>query len=334
MPKDEKVASLILSCESSIQGLFTRCQQKKPHYSVTYEQFRERIEKTVHKYLIADDSDLPSIEEVKKFIEELFVDDLYLALACANGDEQAWWDFDREYRAYLERLANSMTRVQSDAEEAICNLYNDLFGTSIQEGRRNSKFLSYSGRGALRAWLKTIIWHSIVDLHRASEDQVSFEEIVEQLGEGHAHTTIKRTDAEVETKIVDRMTREKYLRLALSAMEQAFAQLEDYEKLLLFYYYVENLKLREIAKLVEVPTSPLRNWFRRHSEKGSRIHESTIMRWLEKTYRKLFNLFQSELHRTENLKPSEIEACLNIIANELPNLSLREKLQVRDERIV
>ncbi len=331
MLKDEKLVSFFLSCEATIQTLFTRCLEKKPQYSVTYEQFRERVEKTIYKYLIADNKDLPSIEETKNFIQALFAEDLYLALACANGDEQAWWDFDKEYRVYLERLANSMTRIQSDAEEAICNLYNDLFGTSIQEGRRNSKFISYSGRGSLRAWLKTIIWHSIVDLHRASEDLISFEEIIEQLGEGYAHITIKKADTEVETKIVDRMTTEKYLKLALFAMDQAFNQLEDYEKLLLFYYYVENLKLREIARLVELPSSPLRNWVRRHSEKRTRIHESTIMRWLEKTYLKLLNLFQLELRRTENLKPSEIEACLNVIVNELPSLSLKEKLRVLDE---
>jgi RNA polymerase sigma-70 factor len=319
------ITDLIDKCETQIHEIFSSCHQKKPNYSVNYQQFRERIEKTVRKYLLTEEL-APTLKEVKDLIDQIHADDLYLALACINGDECAWWDFDAEYRPYLEKLARSLTNTHGDAEEIVANLYTELYGISIHEGRRNSKFLTYSGRGTLRGWLRTIIWHSTVDLHRASEGIVSLEEIVQQVGEGVAHNIMNKTKEDTEQEMIETLNRKRYLKIALQAIEKVFANLEDYEKLILYYYHVENLKLREIAKIVELPSSPLRNWFKRHSEKSTRVHESTIMRWLDKTYSKILKLFRAELAKAQELKLKEIEICLELIAQELPKFSLEEKL--------
>lgn len=70
------------------------------------------------------------------------------------------------------------------------------------------------------------------------------------------------------------------------------------------YYHVDNLKLREISRLVENESSPLRGWFQRKSatrdQPGSKIHESTVMRWLEKSYAKVLQLFRDELTKVLN----------------------------------
>src|SRR5439155_3620072 len=87
--------------------------------------------------------------------------------------------------------------------------------------------------------------------------------------------------------------------------------------LLLQYYHVNNLKLREIARLVENEGSPLRGWFQRKSstrekEPGSRIHESTVMRWLERSYVKVSNTFRDELKTTHGLNADEIDICMKL----------------------
>ena len=46
----------------------------------------------------------------------------------------------------------------------------------------------------------------------------------------------------------------------LAAPDTSMSALADHEKLLLLYYHVEGLKLREIARLVEESASPLRRW--------------------------------------------------------------------------
>jgi len=47
----------------------------------------------------------------------------------------------------------------------------------VVDGERISKFSTYSGRGSIRGWLRTVIWHSLVDLHRAGHDEVSLDEL-------------------------------------------------------------------------------------------------------------------------------------------------------------
>src|SRR5207245_8477165 len=94
-------------------------------------------------------------------------------------------------------------------------------------------------------------------------------------------------------------------------------------RLLLMYYHIEGLKLREIARIIENPTSPMRRWFKRSTsgdnsrKRSERIHESTIMRWLERAYRKVLQAFHAELQNRHGLKQAEIELCIAIAAGDL-----------------
>jgi hypothetical protein len=168
-------------------------------------------------------------------------------------------------------------------------------------------------------------------LHRASHDEVSLDEMTETVGEGAAHATFAEAPAGGEDQMISHITKERFRRATLSAIENAFAGLEAHEKLLLLYYHVENLKLREIARLVENESSPLRGWFQRKSaarEKtpSSRIHESTIMRWLEKSYAKVLRDFRAELESEHRLKNEEIEICLELATEDLANSHLYRNL--------
>jgi hypothetical protein len=117
------------------------------------------------------------------------------------------------------------------------------------------------------------------------------------------------------------------------SLESAFSQLDEHEKLLLLYYHVEQLKLREIARLVENDGSPLRRWFQRkvqgRSENtGGRIHESTVMRWLDKSYSKVLQLFKSELESTHDLSEAEVELCLDLVTQDLSDNNIFQHLAV------
>jgi hypothetical protein len=131
--------------------------------------------------------------------------------------------------------------------------------------------------------------------------------------------------------MIDHIARERYRKATVSAIETAFASLDDHEKLLLLFYHVENLKLREIARLVENEGSPLRGWFQRKSQTRSenpagRIHESTIMRWLEKSYARVLQLFRAELSEKSNLTREEIEICMGLATQDLAGNNLFRNL--------
>ncbi len=326
-PENTQFAAIIVECEPVMDEIFTRCGESAPNFGVREDCFKNSLRKSVQRYLLTNSSEDAPPQEIKDFLRQIQADDLFMALACANGSERAWWEFDQQHRAYLERVARHLASTEIDAQEVIDTVYIELYGTRVVDGERVSKFATYSGRGSLRGWLRTVIWHSLVDLHRASHNEVSLDEMTENLGEGYVHSTFAAANLGGEDQMIDQIAKDRYRKATLAAIENAFAGLDNHEKLLLLYYHVENLKLREIARLVENTASPLRGWFQRKSatreqNPASRIHESTIMRWLEKSYTKVLKMFRTELQTIHNLGENEIEICMELATQDLasPNL--------------
>ncbi len=323
--------NLIKECEPLMAEIFGRCTETAPNFAVRQETFKESLTKTARRF-IGSVSAAPTAVELKDFLTQIQADDLFLALACASGNERAWWEFDHHHRSYMERVSRHLAKTDADAQEVIDTVYVELYGTRVVDGARVSKFATYSGRGSLRGWLRTVIWHSLVDLHRASHDEVSLDEMTENVGEGQAHSNFAESiSLGGENEMIEHLARQRYRQATLEAIQFAFGQLGSHEKLLLLYYHVENLKLREIARLVENEDSPLRGWFQRKSstrEKApsSRIHESTIMRWLEKSYAKILQNFRQALHSTHNLNESEIKICLDLATQDLADSNLYRNL--------
>lgn len=325
----ETTTDMLAESEAMIDSMFARCCENQPNFGVSADCFKNSLQKTLDKYLLSTGE--ASAAEIRDFLGQIQTEDLFLALACASGSERAWWEFDQQHRAYMERVARHLAKTDVDAQEVIDSVYVELYGTRVVDGERVSKFATYSGRGSLRGWLRTVIWHSLVDLHRASHDEVSLDEMTENLGEGAAHASFAEPAADGEREMIDHIARERYQKATLSSIETAFGSLEDHEKLLLLYYHVEQLKLREIARLVENQSSPLRGWFQRKSQTREsnptgRIHESTVMRWLERSYAKVLQLFRRELEEKHKLSGDEIDICMQLATEDLAGNSLFRNL--------
>lgn len=307
--------------DAMIADIYSKCHENAPNFGISVESFQASLNKTTAKYLVAASSQPVAESDLREFLEQIQADDLFMALACSAGSERAWWEFDQQHRSYMERVARHLAKTDIDAQEVIDSVYVELYGTRVVDGERVSKFATYSGRGSLRGWLRTVIWHSVVDLHRASHDEVSLDEMTENIGEGATHATFAVAPTGGEDAAFDELTRNRYRTATVMSLNNAFASLDDHERLLLMYYHVDNLKLREISRLVENESSPLRGWFQRKSatrdQPGSKIHESTVMRWLEKSYAKVLQLFRNELTDVHNLKKEEIEICLGLATQDL-----------------
>ncbi len=330
MPTEAKTsADLSPENQEMVELIYARCHENAPNFGVPLDSFKYSITKTIAKYAGSNEAADPA--DVDSLLNQIQADDLFMAIACANGNERAWWEFDQNHRSYVERVARHLAKTEVDAQEVIDQVYVELYGTKIVDGERVSKFATYSGRGSLRGWLRTVIWHSLVDLHRASHDEVSLDEMTENVGEGMAHASFAEAAPGGEDEMMEHLARERYRKATVSAIESAFASLDDHEKLLLLFYHVENLKLREIARLVENEDSPLRGWFQRKSQTrndnpAGRIHESTIMRWLEKSYARVLQLFKAELAEKSGLKRDEIEICIGLATQDLAGNNLFKNL--------
>ena len=320
-------------CIDDFRTLYAECARKHSNFDVPFLDFREAVSGAIAKYLGPhfQDKTLP-IGKLKSFIAELKALDLYLALACMRGNEQAWWEFDRQHRSFIERWARHL--VPTGADEVIDKVYVELFGTKVIDGVRQSKFKTYSGKGSLRGWLRTVICHAAIDLHRAPKLEMPMEDWADCSDES-VRPDISADNA--EESMLNSVVRQKYRSAALAALDQALTALDDHETLLLLYYHVEGLKLREIARIVEQPQSPMRRWFQRRSPRGGsrpqRVHESTVMRWLEKVYRKVSERFQYELSTSHGLNPDEIEICKEIAAEDQAHtITIPAATGARDEK--
>ena len=312
----------LAACAADFQANYARCAEVYPDFCLSESDFREALVRAVDKYMLglATRGETPSAEEIRQFIGALQVDDLYLTLACAQGNEPAWWQFDRQYRSFIERVARHLAGRGTDADEVIESVYVDLFGTRVEGGVRQSKFRTYSGRGSLRGWLRTIIWHTVVDLYRRKQDEVPLEDLMPS-GDKRERLTSRVETHGSEELMLTNVLRERYKSVSGAALDESLATLDDHETLLLLYYHVEGLKLREIALLVDQPASPIRRWFQQQSSRrtrhSSRVHESTVMRWLEKVYRKVSDRFHAELANKHGLNAAEIEICQSLATEDV-----------------
>lgn len=326
-----EIDALFDTLDARIGAIFDRCTANTPNFGVRRDCFETSLKTTVGKYLVPASNEPLTTNDIETFLDSVQGDDLFMALACANGNERAWWEFDQQHRSYMERVARHLAKTDIDAQEVIDQVYVELYGTKVVDGERQSKFSTYSGRGSLRGWLRTVIWHALVDLHRAGHDEVSLDELTETIGEGAAQAGFAEAPAGGEQEMLERLTRDRYRNATVSAIGNAFSALEPHEKLLLLYYHVDGMKLREIARLVENEASPLRGWFQRRSatrekDPTSRIHESTIMRWLEKCYARVLEVFKGELAAKHQLKPEEIAICMELAMEDLSGRGIYQNL--------
>ena len=191
--------------------------------------------------------------ELRSFFHGLRIDELALARACAAGENSAWERFLTKYREKLYLSAIRIAREDSAARELADTLYADLYGTTTRDGQRVSKLASYSGRGSLEGWLRTVLAQEYVNRYRRTKRLVSLEEESEEGVQFHA------PDPEPVNRADNRLNR---------ATDQVLAGLAPEDRMVLSAYYLDGRTLAEIARMLGV-------------------HESTISRKLDKLAKSL-----------------------------------------------
>ena len=233
--------------------------------------------------------------EAAQFLRSLQIEDLALAHGCAAGNEHAWEVFLTRFRARLYEVAYAIARDESRGRELADGLYADLYGTSIRDGQRVSKLASYSGRGSLEGWLRTVLAQEFVNRFRAHSRLVSLDEEEEggsQFAAPQAEE-ITLADARVNTSV-----------------DAALAELEAEERFVLAAYYLDGRKLSEIGRTLGV-------------------HESSISRRLDKITAKLR---KRVLHHLEasGMSRRQAQEALEADVRDL-TVDVRTRLQERQE---
>src|SRR5262249_31062522 len=118
-----EIANLLQDSDPQISEIFAACAENAPNFGVRQECFIGSLKKTIEKYLVPASAEPLTESDISDFLGTVQADDLFMALACANGSERAWWEFDQQHRAYMERVARHLAKTEIDAQEVIDQVY-------------------------------------------------------------------------------------------------------------------------------------------------------------------------------------------------------------------
>jgi RNA polymerase sigma-70 factor, ECF subfamily len=228
--------------------------------------------------------------EARTFILSLRIDELALARACAAGDNSAWEIFMTRYREKLYLSALRIAREDSAARELADTLYADLYGTTTREGQRVSKLASYTGRGSLEGWLRTVLAQEYVNRYRRTKRLVSLDE------ESEEGIQFRAPDPEPVIPADTRLA---------SATDEALAFLSGEDRMVLSAYYLDGRTLAEIARMLGV-------------------HESTISRKIDKLAKSLRKQIVASLTR-HGMSRRQAEETLDVDVRDL-QIDIRRSL--------
>src|SRR6267154_4593533 len=144
-------------------------------YGMDREQFAAILREIQGRYLPQ-----ATPEEAADFCGALRLDELVLARACAAGNERAWQDFINRYRGKLRAMALHITRDGAHASELADSLFADLYGVNARDGVRHSKLTSYTARGSLEGWLRTVMAQEFINRYRKTKRDISLDEQEEE----------------------------------------------------------------------------------------------------------------------------------------------------------
>lgn len=265
-----------------ITGLF----EKSGNFGLSREHFVAILNQIAAKYLPAG----ASPQETAELFASLRVEELALARACAAGQERAWEIFMSRYREKLYDIAAYIAKESSAARELADSLYADLYGTTVRDGQRVSKLASYTGRGSLEGWLRTVMAQEFVNRYRRQRRLVSLEE------EGESGKEFAAPEPEPAITVDARVE---------AATDEVLSALTAEDRFILASYYLDERTLAEIARTLAV-------------------HESTISRKLAKLAKSLRKQILAALERDGMSRPQAKEA-LEVDVRDL-RLNLRDRM--------
>jgi RNA polymerase sigma-70 factor (ECF subfamily) len=286
MPKGgvQSVVELSAGLDSVVTEIYEKSRSEE--FGLTRQQFDGVLQEIARKYLPADAAQ----NDMRDLYASLRAEELALARACAAGHEHAWEVFLTRYREKLYDIAGYITKESSAARELADSVYAELYGTATRDGQRTSKLASYTGRGSLEGWLRTVMAQEHINRYRRQRRLVSLDEETE---EGSQFAT---PDSEPAIAVDPRVE---------AATDEVLLALPSEDRFVLASYFLDGRTLAEIARTLGV-------------------HESTISRKLDKLAKSLRKQILASLGR-RGMSRRQAQEALEVDVRDL-RVNIRSRL--------
>ena len=263
---------------------------KAAHWGVSIDTLARAIERGV-RHVFGDDP--PEPMRLDRHLKSLRLEELALACACAEGRDEAWEHFIREYRPGLYRAAAAIDP-SGGARDLADALYGELFGLAQRDGTRRSHLEYFHGRSSLATWLRAVLAQRHVDRTRAVRRAAPLPE-----DESPAALAAPGPSQPPEHA--------RFVGLLRTALAAALDRLDPRGRLRLACYYAQGLTLAQIGRTL-----------------GE--HEATVSRQLARTRVALREDVERQL-REAGLNDAAIGECFAAVSADPGPLDLADLLQ-------
>ncbi|MDB4958374.1 MAG: polymerase, sigma-24 subunit, subfamily [Myxococcales bacterium] len=207
--------------------------------------------------------------------------DVYLAIACAEGDGAAIRRFEQTYLREVEISATKVRATPDQVAEVKATLRRVLF---VDEPNRPAATREFSGRGNLRAYVRVMATRDLIrTVNRGrKETPIPDDDILDRLAPHH--------DPELS------ILRAQYQDVVDDAMRAAVAGLDDRTRALLRYQLVDGWTVDQVGKLYGV-------------------HRATAARWIVSARAAVGDRIQTELAKRLSIHKDEVASIVRLVTS-------------------
>lgn len=226
--------------------------------------------------------------------------DLYLACACAAGEDRALALFENEYGRDIDLAIARSGNVNLSKDEFRQLLRNKLF---VARATKPPKIADYAGRGDLRSWVRVTALRMIVDIVRQNNAGKEIPVESEMLG------AMPSPNEDPELDYIQRVYKNEFKQ----SLQRAFGNLTPRERNLLRHQVIHGLNIDQVGAIY-------------------RVHRTTAFRWIEKARKSLLRETRSELMSKLRVGTGELHSIMRVVQGDL-DVSVRRLLisEIEDE---
>lgn len=241
--------------------------------------------------------------DVAKFADEIFrrlgadvdsdklaayvTDDVYLAIACLDGDRAAIDHLERDYFSEIDRAARKVRATDDQANEVRGHLRRILF---TAEPTRAASLAEFTGKGDLRGYLRVIATRELIRAVNRSRKEEPIEPLLEQLDVSRAPELA--------------MLRLRHGPTIAEALRAALEALEERPRSLLRYSLVSGWSVDRIGELYGV-------------------HRATAARWLNAARDALGEQIRREVAARLTIAVSDVDSIVRQVQSQIDVSLLR-----------
>ncbi len=273
-----------------------------------------RVEKIVCKYLLRHNPHA-SANDIENFVQTLHAEDLCLVVACEQGDDAAWRELMKNFKATVQSAARAATGNATDAEELAQSVWAELHGfrqtNDVQNQSTNikttGKLAYYSGCGSLGGYLRAVVSQLAIDNHRRAnrfvqlENQSDFDfharrDAQKRESTNDDHHAMNNMMGNVMSNVAlnpeIEFARKERASVLQAAMTEAMNQIATEDLLLVKLYYFDDLSLKEAGAVLN-------------------FHEATASRRLARVHKNLRANIEQILREQHRWQDAEIESAFH-----------------------